>query len=102
MLLGEERFIRVSSFQGLQLTVFEKKQLLLVHLVNGVGRRPLSVNVPLHNIELEIRLQDKQAVKSVRLLISEDPVEYRTEGNRLFIQVGVLKVWETILVEFKP
>jgi hypothetical protein len=99
MALGEDKFIEVSNYQGLQMTLFEKNNTLLVHLVNGVGRRPLSTNIPLHQIEVNVRLNGK-SVKAVRPLISEQPLSFESDNGKLTIKVPKLDIWECLLIEF--
>ncbi|WP_240414072.1 alpha-amylase family protein [Paenibacillus periandrae] len=100
MALAEHKFIKVSNFQGLQMTVFEKDKTLLVHLVNGVGRRPLSTNIPLHQIEVSIRLNGK-SVKAVKQLISGQPLGFESKQDKLAVSVPKLDIWECLLIEFE-
>jgi hypothetical protein len=99
MALGEDKFIEISNVQGLQLTVFEKANTLLVHLVNGVGRRPLSTNIPLHDIILKLKLEDR-SVQAVRQLISGQALSYEILEGKLTIHVPQLDIWECLLIEF--
>ncbi|MGG1676661.1 family 10 glycosylhydrolase [Neobacillus sp. NRS-1170] len=100
-LLGEDKFIEVSSYQGLQLAVFRKHDKILVNLVNGVGHRPLSVNVPLHQINIAVRLKPEETVQGVRLLQSEQKLEFTQTGRDLTITLPELKVWEALLIELE-
>ncbi|WP_248926968.1 alpha-amylase family protein [Paenibacillus hamazuiensis] len=97
--LGETRELRVTGYHGLQATLFAKGNNRLVHLVNGVGRRPLATAIPLHDIEVELRLPADAKVTQVRQIISGSPLEYRVEQDRLFLTVPRLDVWECLLVE---
>jgi hypothetical protein len=99
MALGEEKFIEVSSYHGLQLTVFEKENTLLVHLVNGVGRRPLATNIPLHDIEVKLSTRGR-SVKEVRQLLSGKALRHETIDGKLIIKVPLLEIWECLLIEF--
>jgi hypothetical protein len=100
MTLGDDKLIEVSSYQGLQMTMFEKGTTQLVHLVNGVGRRPLANNIPLHEIELKLRLNGRK-VKAVRQLISGEPLTYAANDGKLAITVPKLDIWECLLIEFE-
>jgi hypothetical protein len=100
MALGEDKFIEVSNYQGLQMTVFEKNNTLLVHLVNGVGRRPLATNIPLHEIEVKVKL-DGRKVKAVRQLILDQPLSFESNGNKLVVTVPKLDIWECLCIELE-
>ncbi|NHN28910.1 alpha-amylase family protein [Paenibacillus agricola] len=100
MALGEHKFIEISNIQGLQMTLFEKGNTLLIHLVNGVGRRPLSSNIPLHDIALSLKI-DGRRVKQVSQLISGEALSYQEAAGRLAISVPRLTIWECLLIEFE-
>ncbi|MDD9267175.1 family 10 glycosylhydrolase [Paenibacillus sp. GCM10023248] len=96
--LGEEKLLETSHYQGLQVTAFKKDDNLLVHLVNGAGRRPLSTHLPLYGIHAKLRLNGR-SVKSVRPLIGEEPLEYSVSEGMLHVRVPELQIWECLLIE---
>ncbi|MCL6457222.1 MAG: hypothetical protein K6T85_04370 [Gorillibacterium sp.] len=102
MLLGDEKRIQASHYHGLQVALFRKPDQYMINLVNGTGSRPLSTNVPLHDIEIELTLEATDVLKEVRLLISGKPATYRLNGNKLTIVLDVLPVWESVLVLCQP
>jgi hypothetical protein len=99
MALGEHKWIEISSIQGLQMTLFEKGNALLIHLVNGVGRRPLATNIPLHDIVIKLRIEHK-SVKEVSQLISGKTLRYQADDGKLTISVPQLDIWECLWIEF--
>lgn len=99
ILLGEDKFIQVSNYQGLQLTVFKKEQHIIVNLVNGAGRRPLSSNIPLHDITITLQLKSHEIVQKVRGLISDQELVFTQKGQNLVFTLSELKVWESLLIE---
>jgi hypothetical protein len=98
--LGGERFIHVTPYSGLQVTVFRKEQEILVHLVNGAGRRPLSTTLPLHNIEVILRIPHEK-VEEVSQLISKDPLTFDGLYSSIRFTIPVLKVWECISIRLQ-
>ncbi|TDF96259.1 hypothetical protein [Paenibacillus piri] len=98
--LGDEPLIEVTHMPGLQITLFEKEGHVLIHLVNGAGRRPLTANIPLTQIEVKLRLPGGGRVKAVQQLISGEALSYRTdEAGAVSFTVPSLLVWECLRVE---
>ncbi|MBW7456896.1 hypothetical protein K0U00_22940, partial [Paenibacillus sepulcri] len=100
MTLGQGRFIEVTPIQGLQVTLFENNNKLLIHLVNGVGRRPLAHSVPLLDLEVKLGVSDSPA-KEVKSLISGQTLRCISDQERLTITLPRLDVWECIMVELE-
>lgn len=104
MILGEERLVSVSSYQGLQLTLFRKGRELLLHLVNGAGRRPLMNTLPLHELEVELMVEpvrDGESAYEVLQVIRGDRLQSRLEGNRLRFTVPRLDNWECLRISLR-
>ena len=99
-LLGEDKFIEVTNYQGLQLTVFKKGRQFIIHLVNGAGRRPLTTNIPLYHIKIKLKLSPGESVHRVRRLISDRDAMFIQEGQQLEVTLPELKVWESLLIEW--
>jgi hypothetical protein len=100
MALGRDKFIEVTHVQGLQVTLFENQGRLLIHLVNGVGRRPLATTTPLHHIEVRLRLNGTQ-VKEVKQLISDQTLDSNADQEHVTITVPRLDVWECIMIQLE-
>lgn len=100
-LLGEDKFIQVTNYQGLQLTVFRKDHHIIVNLVNGAGRRPLSGNIPLHDITTTLKLKSHETARNIRGLISDQEIVFTQKGQNLVFTLSELKVWESLLIELE-
>jgi hypothetical protein len=83
---------------GLQASVFYNQNKAIVHLINGVGQRPLQDNIPLFNLSFEIKTPVK--AKSVKPLLEESNVEYRQTDETLYVTLKELSIWNAILVEW--
>lgn len=98
--LRDQPFIRVTPYPGLQLTVFRKGQSLLIHFVNGAGRRPLAATLPLHHIQVELRTaQAATQLLAVRPLLTGQVIGFTADDNILRFTLPRLEVWECVLVE---
>lgn len=76
---------------GVQATVFSKGNRWIVHLINGVGERPLCDNVPLYG--LSFRLRTERPVAGIRALIDDVPVEFFWENGVVCVKIERLEVW---------
>jgi len=99
LLLGEDTILTVSRIHGLQVSMLRQERGYLVNLVNGVGQRPLSTNVPLYNIKLRVKLEDGQKVSKVTQLINDKVLDFQQGGSWLEFIVDRLDVWEAVFVE---
>lgn len=96
LLVGKNRFVKTTSFQGLQVSVFEKENDYLVHLVNESGSRPLQQNIPLHDIVIEMKPDSGMTVSRVRRLIAGDDLEFSNANGICKVSVPQLDVWECL------
>ncbi|MEK3721574.1 hypothetical protein [Paenibacillus sp. FSL H8-0034] len=100
MALGDDKLIEISNIHGLQMTVFAKSNTMLIHLVNGVGKRPLATNIPLHDIEVRLKLDDRK-VTQIRQLISDQALTSTVTDGKLAITIPRLDIWECLFIEFE-
>ncbi|UPK44933.1 alpha-amylase family protein [Paenibacillus pabuli] len=98
LLLNNQALVSVTSIPGLQLTVFRNDDFLLIHLVNGAGRRPLSSVLPLHNIEIIVGSGEGCPAGEAEALISGDILMTQMMDGKLKINVPRLHVWECIRI----
>lgn len=98
LLLNNQALVSVTSIPGLQLTVFRNDDFLLIHLVNGAGRRPLSSVLPLHNIEIIVGSGEGCPAGEAEALISGDILKTQMMDGKLKINVPRLNVWECIRI----
>ncbi|MFD1134755.1 family 10 glycosylhydrolase [Paenibacillus urinalis] len=96
--LRDNSLISLNSYQGLQVTLFKKENYILVHFVNGAGRRPLSSQFPLYNIEVTVRPEGAMPSANVHLLISEKDLEGKVEKGSLTFTLPRLDVWECVKI----
>ncbi len=96
-LLPEPRF-QVEGPGGLQAGVFFLENKAVVHLINGVGQRPLTHNIPLYNIRFSLKLPGKAA--SVASLLEETPLAFSQTGDTLTVTVEKLSIWNAVGIEF--
>ncbi len=94
------RELEVKAPRSLQATMYETDQHLLLHFVNETGQRPLMDTVPVHNIEITVKLPETRNVKTVRSVIEEQELEYRQEGDRVMIKLHQVEIWEMIAIDF--
>ncbi|MFM9282058.1 family 10 glycosylhydrolase [Paenibacillus jiagnxiensis] len=97
-LLDGKPMVTVTSFQGLQVTLFRKDNSLLIHLVNGAGRRPLATALPLHNIEVKVRLPAGSAAGQIERLIGGGVLEGIHEDGSVRFTLPRLDIWECVRV----
>lgn len=98
MLLDEEKRLEITHCQGLQVTLFRNENKIFIHMVNGAGRRPLTVNTPL--VDLKVKLKTDSTVSQVKLLISDKSIPFvETEGYIIF-EIAKLVVWECAMVQY--
>ena len=96
-LLGDALDIRLAQpLRGIQLMDYQGPGGRVIHVVNGVGQRPLSQNLPLQ-VELVLRWE-KDAAPRVRGLLCGEP-EVRLEGGELRIRTAPVQTWEVLTVE---
>lgn len=93
--------LSVTSYPGLQVTLFRTENELLLHLVNGAGRRPLAGTLPLHDIKVRLRTGTSQAEETVHklgALLSGDSIDGCAADGALTFTVPRLEVWECIRI----
>lgn len=98
MLLGEDEHVACTPLRGLQLMAYEKEGVQLVHLVNGIGQRPLANNVPLHQIEVRLRWNEGQPPK-VTCLLGGGAASVQMEDGWAVCVLDRLDVWEVLRFE---
>lgn len=100
MILGDRQRIRVQAPAGVMHTVFGAANTIMIHLVNGIGQRPLKENVPCCDIVIKIPLNGRN-VRAVNAILSECQAVYEIQEDMLVIQYARLEVWEMLLIEFE-
>ena len=96
MLLGDQLRLSMKSITGLHASLFEKDNKILLHLVNGVGQRPLSQSVPLSDLEITFKMLPGQSVQAVESVIAGEMIDWTEKDGQLTIQIPRLDVWDMI------
>ncbi len=98
---GDQKRIATDAPMGVQMSAFEKDNVLLVHLINGIGQRPLMECVPCANIGVTVKIPAGKTVASVKSLLAKRDAAWKAEDGVLKMTVPLLEVWEAVRVEFK-
>lgn len=70
----------------------------LIHLVNGLGARPVRNTVPCYGLELFVKLPGGKKVLSVESVLENGNVSWREEEGRIRILLDKLSVWDMIVI----
>ncbi|WP_222429859.1 family 10 glycosylhydrolase [Paenibacillus cremeus] len=100
IMLGEKKQLEVHAPHGVQISLFKKDNLYMLHLVNGVGQRPIKESIACHNIKFSLKLKPGQQVNNVEARISGRPVPYEVRDDVLTAELEELGVWDMVCVEF--
>ena len=98
-MLGQEAMFSLAAPQRVMMTVFGKGSKRMVHLVNGIGQRPLQDTIPCSDLVLTVNLSGKK-LKAVTSKIAQQKLETRTNRDTAVIRVPKLGVWDMLLLEF--
>lgn len=99
-LMGGQKNIAISRMPGIQLTCFRKDNTLLVHLVNGIGKRPLRRTISAHDIDIDVLLDDGKEAKKAEALIGDGEIKYSQQKNKLHIHLDKIATYEVVLIEW--
>jgi hypothetical protein len=105
--LGEEPRLKVAAPDYVDVSSMAQPQRRLVHLINmPVGkhvntgwRHPGRNLVPVHDIEVRLRLEPHEVVKAVRLATDETVAPFERHGAWLHVRVPVLADHEIVVFE---
>jgi len=98
LLLGEKQTFDMKPVNGLEAVCYEKGNTLLVHLLNGIGQRPLMDTVEYHGAEFTVKLPANRTVSAVELKLSGDKPLWEQEGERLRVTVPKLSYWDMVKI----
>lgn len=94
LLLGSQRSLQMPFRKGIIANVFMKQGMLLLHLVNGIGSRPLMQNVACTDLSLTLPIPYGKLVYSVMGLLQDAKFTWTQENGLLHIVVERLGLWE--------
>ena len=94
---GDRLDVFLAPRRGIQLMDYTAPGRRLLHVVNGIGQRPLSENTP---VQLTIRVKiGNRKVKAVRKLIQDETAKYSVDQGVLCIETGPVAVWEVFQID---
>jgi hypothetical protein len=99
MMLEGIRRVRIQAPHQVLTSVMRDGDRFFIHLVNGIGQRPLTETIPCYCIRISIPLDKEPPSLSVRTLISKQEPEYDVQDGVLRITVNVLDRYEVVCVE---
>lgn len=99
-MLGEDRVITFDVPSRVITTVFKKDNTQMVHLINGIGQRPIQETIPIYDLRFTIKLDGKQ-VESVVSKISGQSIDYYVDKDVLHVKLAKLDVWDMLLIQYK-
>jgi len=95
---GDEPFKMERNVAGLLTSVYQNGDKILVHLVNGIGQRPLVGIAPYHDAAFSIRLPKGKKVTGVAASIEDEPVTYSQKGDTAVVQLSKLSIWNMLVI----
>ena len=98
--LLEYRELEVETASTVQVTMFEKADRYMIHLINETGERPLRETIPVHGISIRVKLPQQGHVQDVKTVVEEQELSWTQEGEWLSILLSRLDVWEMITITF--
>ena len=84
---------------GILTNVWYSGNHILVHLINGIGKRPRIGHFPVHGLTFRLFLPEGHHIKAVKSVIEESDVDWEAVRNSCFITVEKLDIWDMIDVE---
>lgn len=100
-MLSGERKARVSEILGLQLTVFQVNGGYMIHLVNGVGERPLQTTAKIHGCILDLTLDEGESFESAQWLFEDKELPVQADGRKVSVSLPPLDTWEAVILRTK-
>ncbi|WMJ88925.1 alpha-amylase family protein [Anaerocolumna sp. MB42-C2] len=98
LMLGEQKQFSMDMVGGLQAMVYGGKERIMIHLVNGIGQRPLANNIPYHNLQLRIKPTSLKQINDVTSVIGESKINWEEKDGYITINLEQLDFWDMILI----
>ncbi len=98
--VSQNPIIEVEAPYGLQVSAFQKESEILLHFVNGVGKRPLTAIIPFHQLAFSVRLPENAKDISVSSCLAGQKIAVENKDGRLFCVLEKLDVWDMIRIYF--
>lgn len=97
-LLGGRQTFDMKPVNGLEAVCYENGNQLLVHLLNGIGQRPLMDTVDYYGAAFKVKLPQGRSVSAVELKLSEEAAQWSQEGDVLSVTVPKLSYWDMVRI----
>lgn len=101
MLIKGRLLLETDMPSAVMTMMYQKKNQLLLHLVNEIGQRPLMDRISAYGVWGSIMLPPDRMVKDVRSVIAEEQVEYRQQGMVLEFKLSRLETWDMLSITFE-
>ena len=98
MLTPGKEFEVTENVAGILANVYHAKDSILVHLINGVGKRPRIGNLPVCGYTFTVNLKEGETVTEVTPVIEGTPVRWSVNNDRLTVTLSKLSVWEMVRI----
>ncbi len=98
-MLGNNKQFFMEPVNGLQAVVYGKEDNVMIHLVNGIGQRPLADNIPVFNLKLRVKAISPKKLTGVTSLIGRQNVTWEEKDGYLNINLQRLDIWDMILIQ---
>lgn len=95
--LNEE--IRIKAPSQIISYTYKTNSGFAVFFINGIGSRPLKEVIPCTGIVLQFRKSEKKKIKSVYLVMEDEPIPWKENGEFVEILMPVLMDWSMIQIE---
>ncbi len=98
-LLGDKKKFSMDTVNGLQAMVYGKEDKIMIHLVNGIGQRPLANSVPYYNLKLKVKPESSGVVTNVTSVIGGQDIIWEEKDGYVHMELKRLDVWDMILIQ---
>lgn len=98
-MLNDNKRFTIDGVNGLEAMLYKKHDTWLLHLVNGIGQRPLVSMIPYHDLRFTLKLDTGKRIKSVKSVIADMELEYEVIDDAIHCTLSRLDVWDMIAIE---
>ena len=95
-LLGNNERFHMEGIAGIIANAYENNDHIFVHFNNGIGQRPLKINIPFYGMTFEVKVPNGHKVKAVEAKLSDTVVTWKVQNDILNVQMEKLDFWDMI------
>lgn len=99
--LIEDKSVKVTNYPGLTVHAYKGENNIIMHLVNGAGKRPLQKAMPLYGIDVSVTLPSDSTPVSVINLLETENLKFNADGTVLRFTVPEIKVMQSISIQIE-